>query len=96
MPSDKQPALRQTPLFARKVKKLTRQEKTALDRQVRKLLENPEAGVLKKGTLAGVRVHKYKFNKQEQLLAYQATEHEILLITFGSHENYYRDLSRYL
>ena len=62
---------------------------------VKNFIENPEIGVLKKGNLAGVRVHKFKINKQEQLLAYKESKEEILLIMLGSHENYYRELGKY-
>lgn len=86
----------QTPLFGRKVKKFTKKEKAALDKQVKAIIENPEIGVEKKGDLKGIRVHKYKFNRQELLLAYRFDEPEILLITIGSHENYYRDLKDYI
>ncbi len=85
----------QTPLFGRKIKKYKKNEKKALDMEIRKLLENPELGQEKKGDLQGVRVYKYKVNRQEILLAYSVLENEILLITIGSHENYYRDLKAY-
>jgi len=35
-------------------------------------------------------------NKQMQLLSYTENENGILLIMFGSHENFYRDLHRYM
>ncbi len=53
---------------------------------------DPEIGSEKKGDLRGIRVHKYKFNRQELLLAYSIQADEILLITIGSHDTYYRDL----
>ncbi|SRR5690554_3018639 len=87
----------QTPLMGRRIKKLKRQEKEALDLEVRKLIGNPEIGVEKKGDLSGIRVHKYKFNRQEILLAYRIeNKDELLLIAIGSHENYYRNLKNYL
>ena len=86
----------QTPLFGRKVKKFRKDEKAALDEQVKVIIQNPKIGEEKKGDLQGIRVHKYKFNRQELLLAYRTEESEILLITIGSHENYYRDLKGYL
>ena len=85
----------QTPLFGRKVKKFKKNEKEALDLQIRKIMIAPEIGSEKKGDLRGIRVHKYKFNRQELLLAYSIEADEILLITIGSHENYYRDLKGY-
>jgi mRNA-degrading endonuclease RelE of RelBE toxin-antitoxin system len=95
MPLDDVPHISQTPLFGRKVKKFKKPEKAALDIEVRRIISNPEIGEEKKGDLQGIRVHKYRFNRQEILLAYSANKEEILLITIGSHENYYRDLKGY-
>ncbi len=85
----------QTPLFERKVKKFKKNEKEALDLEIRKIMVDPEIGGEKKGDLRGIRVYKYKFKRQELLLAYSIETNEILLITIGSHENYYRDLKGY-
>ena len=85
-----------SPLFGRKVKKLKKNEKRCLDEEVKRISDNPDIGQVKKGDLQGVRVHKYKIGKQPILLAYDVSENEILLLTFGSHENYYRDLKNYL
>jgi len=68
----------QTPAFSRLLKKLKKQEKKVLDSEVRKILENPEIGELKKGNLAGIRVHKFKINKQLLLLSYSEAEERIL------------------
>ena len=78
------------------MKKLSRKEKDILDEQIRKTLESPSIGEEKKGDLLGVRVLKFKINKREMLLAYQDSDKELLLLTIGSHENYYRDLKNYL
>jgi len=85
-----------SPLFGRKVKKLKKNEKKRLDEEVRKIQGDPCLGQEKKGDLQGIRVHKFKLNNVQILLAYEASENEILLLTFGSHENYYRDLKNYL
>ena len=94
MSSDKL-KLRQTPAFGRTVKKFKKKEKESLDKEIKAILENPEIGDLKKGNLAGIRVHKFKVNKQLTLLSYSTSEDTILLITIGSHENFYRDLKNY-
>ena len=94
--SSGKPQIRVTPWFSRVIKKLKKNEKKILDQAVMDIIDNPEIGVLKKGNLAGIRVHKFKINKQEQLLAYKESEEEILLILLGSHENYYRELGKYL
>ena len=86
----------QTGSFRRKAKKLHAAEKAALDKAVRKILKSPESGTSKKGDLAGVRVLKYKLKAQQYLLAY-GYEPELGLITLlaiGTHENFYRDISK--
>ena len=86
--------IRVTPTFQRAAKKLHTRDKKALDEAVRELAANPEIGVAKKGDLAGVYVHKFKVNKQEVLLSYRYTPSELVLLSLGSHENFYRDLKR--
>jgi mRNA-degrading endonuclease RelE of RelBE toxin-antitoxin system len=85
-----------SPLFGRKAKKLRKNEKKRLDQEMKRISENPEIGQEKKGDLQGVKVHKHKVGNQQILLAYESSEKEILLFTFGSHANYYRDLKNYL
>ena len=67
-----------------------------LDSEIKRILANPGIGEEKRGDLRGVRVHKFKMQKQLILLAYSVSKQELNLITFGSHENYYRDLKKYL
>ncbi|NDP40939.1 MAG: type II toxin-antitoxin system RelE/ParE family toxin [Rhodoferax sp.] len=69
-------------------------EKNALDEQLRALVDQPKAGDMKKGDLAGVRVVKYKHNTQQWLLAYEVGEAAIILLAHGSHENFYKNLKR--
>jgi mRNA interferase RelE/StbE len=85
-----------TPRFDRAVKKLHIEEKKALDQAVRSVMAAPASGELKKGDLVNVRVHKYRFNKEQMLLAYAANldEQVIILMGYGTHENFYRDLKR--
>ncbi len=59
------------------------------------MIENPLIGHEKKGTLRGVRVHKFHIDQQLFLLAYELEVDIIKLIMIGSHKNYYRDLSKY-
>jgi mRNA-degrading endonuclease RelE of RelBE toxin-antitoxin system len=83
-----------TPRFDRSVKKLHAEEKKALDEAIRFVIADADAGELKKGDLAGVRVYKYRFNREQLLLAYAANKVEqvIILMGYGKHENFYRDL----
>jgi hypothetical protein len=86
----------QTPLFERNKKRLTKAEITVLDDEVRRICLAPKIGEAKKGDLAGVFVHKFKVRDRLFLLAYEFGENELLLLALGSHENFYRDLKRYL
>lgn len=89
--------VKQTNIFKRRVKKLQKSEKIALDKAIGELVANPALGEMKTGDLASVRVFKYKFNAQLFLLAYEYIDEELLLtlIEHGTHENFYRDLKRY-
>ena len=87
----------QTRLFARKVKKLSTQEKTVLDNEIRRIIADPSIGQEKRGTLKGVFIHKFKIHAIQFLLAYRFCDLQILkLIMPSPHENYYRDLDNYL
>ena len=85
-----------TPRFDRTIKKLHSQEKKSLDDAVRALISNPQAGESKKGDLSGVYVYKYKLQQQLLLLAYSIDikNERIVLLGYGTHENFYRDLKR--
>jgi hypothetical protein len=56
--------VKQTNIFKRRVKKLHKREKLALDKAIGELVANPTLGEMKTGDLAGVQVFKYKFNTQ--------------------------------
>jgi len=86
----------QTRVFSRRVKKIHKEEKIALDHAVRLIMEEPTIGTEKKGDLAGVYVYKYKHSSNEVLLAYQydVELNQLTLLAFGSHQNFYRDLKR--
>lgn len=86
----------QSRLFEKKVKKMTKAEKEALDREIRNIAENPNIGEEKKGDLKGVFVHKFKLKTNLYLLAYRKADKGLELVMIGSHENYYRDLKGYL
>ena len=86
----------QSPFFERKKKRLTREEIVVLDDEIRRICEAPEIGETKKGDLTGVSVHKFKVRDRLFLLAYEFDEKEILLLALGAHENFYRDLKRFL
>ncbi|MEA3547784.1 MAG: type II toxin-antitoxin system RelE/ParE family toxin [Thermodesulfobacteriota bacterium] len=86
----------QSSSFAQKVKKLNKAEKTTLDKEIKTILSNPEIGIEKKGDLRGVFVYKFKIKSTQHLLSYRFTETSLELIMLGPHENYYRDLKKYI
>jgi mRNA-degrading endonuclease RelE of RelBE toxin-antitoxin system len=63
-----------------------------------KIAINPTLGEKKKVDLKEIRVYKFKLFDQQILLAYQVDEEakEVIFIAAGGHENFYRDLKRYL
>lgn len=82
--------------FTRAIKRLHHQEKELLDKVVKVLVENPEAGDSKIGDLSGIRVYKFKVNLDRMLLAYLYNKDvdTLTLLAYGSHENFYRDLKK--
>ncbi|MBW2605209.1 MAG: type II toxin-antitoxin system RelE/ParE family toxin [Deltaproteobacteria bacterium] len=86
----------QSPLFAKKKKRLHKNQIKDLDEAVRKIVQDPEIGNLKIGDLSGVRVYKFKSMNSVILLAYEVIESSIFLYTFGSHQNFYRELKKYI
>lgn len=84
----------QTNEFAKAVKKLPTQQKAELDAAVKAIVADPAIGELKLGDLAGVRVFKFKMNKQLTLLGYEyhSGTLTLYLLKLGSHENFYRDM----
>lgn len=89
--------------FAQYIKKAHKPLQLAIEDAVEWICAAPEAGELKVGDLAGIRVYKFRFNRQEYLMAYRPPAKdlplEFLIIDFyqvGSHENFYDDLKHYL
>jgi len=86
----------QSPLFERQKKRLAKREIESLDAGIKGIMENPEMGESKRGDIAGVYIYKFKVGPKLFLLAYEFDDSEIDLLTIGPHENFYRDLKRYL
>ena len=79
-------------------KKLPPVLRSEIDRQVDALCEDPEIGVQKTGDLKRVWVHKFNLLGQQYLLGYTFDEETMMLtlLALGGHENFYRDLKKYL
>ena len=96
------------PPFSKFVKKAHKPLQLAIEDVIEAVCENPEIGEAKVGDLAGIWVFKFRFNRQEYLIAYRPPSQEmrgkmvaveLLMIDFyqmGSHENFYDELKRYL
>jgi hypothetical protein len=94
--------------FSQYVKKARKPLQLAIEDAVQEVCANPDIGEAKLGDLAGIRVYKFRFQRQEYLMAYcpptvepgrPSGEMEFLVIDFyqvGSHENFYDELKRYL
>jgi mRNA interferase RelE/StbE len=82
--------------FEKRVKKMSRPEKDSLDREIRRISDDPGRGEEKKGDLRGVFVHKFKLRATQYLLTYRKVGADLELVMIGPHENYYRDLKHYL
>ena len=84
-----------TASFARATRKLHKSQKAELDSAVLAISADPKIGESKVGDLLGVRVYKFRLSNLLCLLAYRVLDDDCLkLLTFGSHENFYRDLKK--
>ena len=84
------------PRFDRAIKKILPVEKKALDLAVKTVIANPLIGEMKTGDLSGIQVYKFRYLKEQMLLAYAVSldRSRIVLMGYGVHENFYRDLKR--
>ncbi len=86
----------QSPTFAKQKKKLKKNQVKKLDEAIKTIMVNPEIGDFKKGDLQGIRVYNYKIGNNLILVAYEIEGSTLYLYSFGSHQNFYRELSKYL
>ena len=86
----------QTPRFKKYVKKLPLHLQQIILDAVEDTLTDTEIGELKKGDLNGFRVHKFKMGNQLILMAYKVESDSLILYQAGPHENFYKNLKRYL
>ena len=84
----------QSTTFKKSIKKFHQNQVSQLKKIIGEIQCNPYLGDLKKGDLAGIRVHKFRIHHQLLLLAYFYKEEEpsIILLDVSSHENFYKDL----
>ena len=85
--------IQQTNHFKKNVKRLQPNQKKQLDDAIKKIIQDPSLGIEKKGSLKGMFVYKFKMNKQLTLVAYKKPNTNIIiLISVGSHENFYKEI----
>jgi len=84
------------PPFNKFVKKQTRSFQLVIEDEVETVIQNPLAGEGKKGDLTGFWIHKFSYQGQKFLLSYVFRNEGIVFFTIGSHENFYRELKKYL
>jgi hypothetical protein len=94
--------------FNQFIKKAHKPLQLAIEDIVEAVCADPDIGEPKTGDLDGIWVYKFKFNRQEYLVAYQpptkmerecSNNIENLVIEFyqvSSHENFYTELKHYL
>ncbi len=89
--------------FAQFVKKASKPLQLAIEDAVDEVCDNPDRGESKVGDLAGIRVFKFRFHRQDYLIAYRLSLSDAAngcqVIDFylvGTHENFYNRLKRYL
>lgn len=67
-----------------------------LDAGIKGIMEDPGMGEPKRGDIARVYVRKFKIGRELFWVAYEFGDSEIDLLAIGHHDNFYRDLKRYL
>ena len=99
MPGSRPPrTVLQAPRFAKSKRRFPPEAQLKLDEAVHGIVGDPLSGEPKTGALKGVRVVKFKVGPTQLLLAYEfdAKRNVIEVLDVGPHENFYRDLHRYL
>jgi hypothetical protein len=82
--------------FKKFVKKQSRAFQLAIEDATDDIKAAPAVGEEKKGDLSGFMVYKFDFHKQEYLIAYKLQSNRIVCYMIDTHENFYRNLKRYV
>lgn len=81
-----------TPVFRKFVKKQLPPMQLAIQDEVDRIGYHPEIGKGKRRDLGSIQVHKFKFQRQEYLIAYEKVQEKLIFFIIGTHKNFYRDL----
>ena len=84
----------QTNRFRKAYRKLHPNQLVEVNKAIKTILKSPDIGEQKKGDLSWLRVYKCKVLGQLTLLGYNFDKNVLTLADIGSHENFYRDLSK--
>jgi len=71
--------------FKRAYKRLHDNQLDAVNTAIKTIIDNPLEGEVKKGDLAGVRVHKFQVLNQLFLMAYEHNQDTLTLRALGPH-----------
>lgn len=85
-----------TPICRKFIKKQSVPFQLVIQDEVDAVCSDPQIGEIKKGDLADLKVRKFSFKKQLYLMAYRTEGEDIIFCMIGTHENFYRDLKKYL
>jgi mRNA-degrading endonuclease RelE of RelBE toxin-antitoxin system len=90
--------LKQSSIFKQVYKKLHKNQLAVVNENIKNIMADPDIAELKIGDLAGVRVHKFKYQAHLYLLAYEYTDtiDLLYLMAIGEHENFYEKLKKHL
>ena len=88
----------QAPRFGNAKKRLPPAAQLSVDEAVKGIVADPHSGEPKVGALKGVRVVKFKVGQQQLVLAHQfdARRNVIEVLDVGPHENFYKELQKYM
>ena len=84
------------PPFWKFVKKQPRPFQLIIEDEIENIILKPETGEAKTGNLSAIRVHKFTYKRQRYLIAYRDQKAQIVFFKIGPHENFYRELKKYL
>lgn len=89
---------RAAPRYNKRRKRLTEAVREALNAEQSRILQDPRKGQRKRGTLKDVWVEKFQAENDQYLVAYLVDEgtETVTFLDIGQHENFYRDLRKYL
>lgn len=86
------------PRYNKRRKKLTPEAHRLLNEVQSRILQDPHVGDRKRGALKNVWVEKFPAQNDQYLVAYEIDDKNdaIVFLDIGQHENFYRDLEKYL